>query len=251
MDINLERRQQIERNYHNSKYKNEVVASTSGQSNCAYDFYQGVIDRFSIGKILDFGCGNGWVSMSLAIHGHDVYGIDISGELINKARKWAQELGISHNTHFEEMTGEDLLFQDNLFDAVVGSAVLHHTDLEKALDGIHRVLKPGGTGIFIEPMNQNIVLKLWRALTPWRRSSTEKALTEPDLIMIREKFPLSKLRYFHFTSMISIGLSALLPNIQIIQKINPVLEKLDEVLIERFPMLETSCAVVVIELIKD
>lgn len=251
MNSNLERRQQIERNYHNLKYKHDTPPSTSSQSNSAYDYYQGAIAQCSIGRILDFGCGNGWVSVNLAMLGHEVHGIDISIELINKARNWAQRTGIAHRTHFQEMTGENLLFPDNFFEAVVGSAVLHHTDLEKALNGIHRVLKPGGRGIFIEPMNQNIALKFWRLLTPWRRSSAEKALTIAEIDKIMNTFPASKLKYFFLTAIFTQGLSIVFPNLQILTKMNLLCEKFDEMLIGRFPKFGKSCAVVVIELIKD
>ena len=35
-------------------------------------------------------------------------------------------------------------FTDDSFDAVIGSSVLHHLDIEKALSEIYRVLRPGG-----------------------------------------------------------------------------------------------------------
>ena len=251
MSEQLNLRQQIERDYHNNKYKTDSAPLTPSLVNTAYDFYQNIIDRFAIGRILDFGCGDGWVSINLAQRGHDVYGIDISIELVNKARKWAQELGISHRAHFEEMTGENLLFQENFFDAVVGSAVLHHTDLEMALNSIHMVLKPGGKGIFIEPMNQNILLRIWRMFTPWRRSPTEKALTLNEINMIINKFPTTRLYFFIFSSILSKGLMTIFPNIHLFNKFNLMLEKFDDLLITHFPKLGKSCAVVVIELIKD
>lgn len=251
MEEDLKLRQQIERDYHNTKYKSDAAPSSSGLVSTAYDFYQSIIDSFTIGIILDFGCGDGWVSIDLAHKGHEVYGIDISIELVNKARKWAEESGVSHKAHFEEMTGENLLYQDNFFDAVVGSAVLHHTDFELALNSIYRVLKPGGMGLFIEPMNQNIFLKIWRTLTPWRRSLAERALTIKEINMIRRRFPAARLNYFVFTSIFSVGLITIFPKSKLIGRINNVLEKVDEVLLNIFPKLGIYCAVVVIELVKD
>lgn len=251
MNEDIMHRQQIERDYHNNKYKSDVAPSTLNLVNNAYAFYQSIIDRFTIGRILDFGCGDGWVSINLARQGHDVYGIDISIELVNKARKWAMELGLSQKTHFEEMAGENLVFQDNFFDTVVGSAVLHHTDFEMALSSIYRVLKPGGTGLFIEPMNNNILLKVWRILSPWRRSPTEKALTVNELNMIKNIFPAARLNYFIFTSMLTKGLMTIFPNINLFNKLNIMMENFDDILIRRFPGLGKSCAVVVIELVKD
>lgn len=249
--MELERRQQIEREYHNRKYKDNYSPESSGTVNSAYTYFQSLINQLPPGRVLDFGCGDGWVSIMLAKKGYDVYGIDISIELIKKARSIAKETNLSLNVRFEEMAGEDLKFQDNYFDAVFGSAVLHHTDFKLALDNIHRVLKPGGIGLFIEPLNQNILLKIWRILTPWRRSPTERALTLREINMIMNKFPPSRLHYFIFSSMLTKGLITIFPNINCFNKINTWFESIDDHLISRYPKLGKSCAVVVIELVKD
>ena len=96
------------------------------------------------------------------------------------------------------MPAEDLSLPENFFDLIAGSAILHHTDLNLAVQNIHRVLKPGGRAIFIEPMNQNIFLKIWRALTPWRRSTEERALTKRELTFIQSAFPEVKNNFFRF-----------------------------------------------------
>lgn len=251
MEDKLKTRQQIERDYHNQKYKTDSDLSSSGIVNSAYDFYQTVIEHFPIGRILDFGCGDGWASIKLAQNGHDVYGIDISQELIGKARNAANLLRIPHRLHFEEMSGENLLFDNNFFDAVVGSAVLHHTDIPLALKSIYRVLKPGGRGIFIEPMNQNLLLRIWRMMTPWRRSPVEKALTMHEINLILNMFPKSQLWYFNFISIISIGLVTMFPKSLGMKQFNNVLEKLDRTLLKNVPALRKYCAVVVIELEKS
>jgi 2-polyprenyl-3-methyl-5-hydroxy-6-metoxy-1,4-benzoquinol methylase len=251
MNTELERRQQIERDYHNKKYKDDDSSTSSVGVNPAYEYFQSVIDSIPQGKVLDFGCGDGWASMIMAKKGFDVYGIDISIELINRARKIAKEMNLTNFAHFDEMAGEDLKFEENYFDFVFGSAVLHHTDFNLALNNIHRVLKPGGKGLFIEPMNQNILLKIWRFLTPWRRSPTEKALTTCETNLIKYTFPAAKLNFFIFTSMFSAGLIKLFPHVSILNKLNLFLIRLDHHLINLFPFLGKYCAVVVIELIKD
>lgn len=250
MNLELEQRQQIEREYHNRKFSNDYTPKYSSIADSSYAYFQKMISQFAIGKVLDFGCGDGWASIMMAQKGYDVFGIDISIELINKARKWAEEMGLSQNTHFEEVAGESLKFPDNYFDSVFGSAVLHHTDFELALNGIHRVLKPGGRAIFIEPMNQNILLKIWRALTPWRRSPTEKSLTVREINMILNKFPAARFKYFYFTSIITLGLITIFPNNNCFVRFNCMLEKLDDLLITNFPKLARNSAVVVFELIK-
>jgi SAM-dependent methyltransferase len=50
---------------------------------------------------------------------------------------------------------------EGAFDAVIGSSVLHHLDLKKALARILSVLRPGGSMSFAEPnmLNPQIVLQ--------------------------------------------------------------------------------------------
>jgi 2-polyprenyl-3-methyl-5-hydroxy-6-metoxy-1,4-benzoquinol methylase len=251
MNEELKSRQQIERDYYNKIYMVENASEHARTGGTAYEFFQRMIDQLPLGRILDFGSGDGWVSISMAQKGYDVYGIDISIELVNKSSNWAEELGISHKAHFEEMTGEDLKFQDNFFDAVIGSAVLHHTDIKLALNNIYRVLKSGGKGLFIEPMNQNLILKIWRLLTPWRRSPAERALTLKEIGMVMHRFPKARLYYFNLAAIFSIGLIALSPKNRLVQKLNMALEKFDRVLLKLFPKLNIYCAVVVIELVKE
>jgi SAM-dependent methyltransferase len=55
----------------------------------------------------------------------------------------------------------DLSFEADSFDSIVGSSVLHHLEIEKAVSEMYRVLKPGGSFYFTEPnmMNPQIALQ--------------------------------------------------------------------------------------------
>ena len=64
-------------------------------------------------------------------------------------------------------------FQDNEFDLIYGTGVLHHLELEKCLNEIRRILKKDGEIIFIEPMGTNPFINLYRLLTPKSRSEDE------------------------------------------------------------------------------
>jgi ubiquinone/menaquinone biosynthesis C-methylase UbiE len=161
MENKLTERQRIEEAYHDNKYKYDDMSDTSaGPERSYYKFFWGLIGDVKNLKVLDFGCGDGWVSIQFAKAGAKVWGIDISGELVKKANKWAQNEGLSSKICFEKMPAENLSFPKNFFDLICRSAILHHTDLSLAVQNIHRVLKPGGRAIFIEPMNQNIFLQL-------------------------------------------------------------------------------------------
>ncbi len=252
MKTKLSKRQQIEETYHNEKYKDDIVSD-------GYDKYEGLYYKYFWEQaanvkglnVLDYGCGNGWGSMKLAQSGAaKVWGIDISGELIKKGKKWVKDEGLSAKISLEKMAGENLTFPDDFFDLILGSAILHHTEIELALKSIFRVLRPGGKGIFIEPLTQNIFLKIWRKLTPWRRSPTERALTNKDLKLIKAIFPKSKCNFFSFTSILSDGLILLFPNRNSLICLNKLFEKIAQHLLKIFPFLGKYCAVVVLELKK-
>ncbi len=99
-------------------------------------------------KILDIGCGTGFVTSKIAEKlsaetGGLAVGIDAAGKMIEGARK---KRG-SKTCHFEVVAAENLLFEDESFDSVISTLFLHHIQLDlkkKALSEAFRVLKPGG-----------------------------------------------------------------------------------------------------------
>ena len=251
MDSLLTERQKTEKRYHDEKHRDGAKALPTRGGSSAYTFYWGLIGDVTGLKVLDFGCGNGWLSVLLAKSGADVLGIDISGELIKKARKLAEKDGVSENAKFMEVPGENLDLPGSSFDLILGSAVLHHTDLNPAIRNIFKVLKPGGRAVFIEPMNQNIFLRLWRRATPWRRSPTERALVYDDLKFIRGVFPKARYHFLGFTSIFTEGLLLVAPGSRLARFANKLLESLDSLLLSALPFLGRYCAVVVMELHKE
>lgn len=136
--------------------------------------------------ILELGAGLGDRSIKLANSGAKVIGIDISEVYVASANTKAKELIISQNNIiFRVMDCHALDFPDNYFDFVCGDAILHHLDLDIVLQEINRVLKPGGAAIFIEPLEGNPLLKIFRYLTPDARTIDEKPLSKKDLKKIK------------------------------------------------------------------
>jgi ubiquinone/menaquinone biosynthesis C-methylase UbiE len=58
-------------------------------------------------------------------------------------------------------------YADSSFDAVYGSSVLHHLDLDRALAEVFRVLRPGGRCVFAEPniLNPQVAVMFHLSLT--------------------------------------------------------------------------------------
>jgi ubiquinone/menaquinone biosynthesis C-methylase UbiE len=109
-------------------------------------------------KTLELGCGTGEYTLRLIKNTSSIIAIDISSTLIQQAKQKVN----SSNVQFLIADAQNLPFKDNTFDAIVGNAVLHHFNLDNALDEIKRVLTSGGKIAFTEPnmLNpQNIIVK--------------------------------------------------------------------------------------------
>lgn len=87
-------------------------------------------------RILDLGCGDGALAVTIAKSGAMVHGVDSSPSMVERARK----RGVSA----EVKSGENLSFR-NRFDAVFSNAALHWMrDADAVLEGVFNALKPGG-----------------------------------------------------------------------------------------------------------
>ncbi len=108
-------------------------------------------------KILDVGCGTGRhaikIAKSLKDGGH-LYGIDIyskvaiGGNALDTIQYNARLEGVDDRTTFQYGSAIEIPFDDEMFDIIYFSSVLHELHMEdgsdKALDEAYRVLKPGG-----------------------------------------------------------------------------------------------------------
>jgi ubiquinone/menaquinone biosynthesis C-methylase UbiE len=96
--------------------------------------------------VLDSGCGTGIFSIIFAKNGAgQVTGIDISPGSLGTAESLKQKFGLT-NARFEQQDMLHLPYADASFDIVWAWGTVHHTtDPLGAIDGLIRVLKPGGS----------------------------------------------------------------------------------------------------------
>jgi SAM-dependent methyltransferase len=113
-------------------------------------------------SVLELGCGTGYFTRELARCGADVVAVDVSPELLEVARADCP----AENVRYEIQNACALSYPDASFDSVVGSAVLHHLDIEKALAETYRVLKEGGMIYFTEPNMLNPQIAVQKNI-PW------------------------------------------------------------------------------------
>ena len=108
-------------------------------------------------RALEIGCGTGLFTEMFAQTGAQLVAVDISMDLL--ARALARGIP-ADKVQFLEMQFEDL-DPGVPFDAVIGSSVLHHLDIDRALARIFELLKPGGVMSFAEPnmLNPQILIQ--------------------------------------------------------------------------------------------
>lgn len=94
-------------------------------------------------KILDVGCGAGFFSILLAKEGHEVFGIDLTPEMVENAIQLAEEENA--DCCFQVMDAENPMFADETFDVVISRNLTWTLpNAEHAYGEWMRVLKTGG-----------------------------------------------------------------------------------------------------------
>ncbi len=110
-------------------------------------YFDTIVGSWRGQTVLDLGCGGGFMSEALARRGAKVIGIDPSETAIRVARAHAESEGLQID--YEVSSGECLPLADHGMDCVVCVDVLEHVDeLDRVLDEVQRVLKPGGVFLF-------------------------------------------------------------------------------------------------------
>ncbi len=156
--------------------------------------------------VLDFGCGLGGSSLKFAQYGAQVHAFDISPESVNTTKKLLADHGYADKLQAEVMDGENMTYEDDTFDVIVCSGVLHHVDVEHAFPELARVLKPTGTLIAIEALGYNPIISLYRRLTPSLRTAweTDHILTNRELRLSEKFFGGLSVHYFYLFSILAV-----------------------------------------------
>jgi SAM-dependent methyltransferase len=190
--------------------------------------------------VLDYGCGHGMASVVFARRGATVTGFDLSFEYVREAERRAEANQVAAT--FLQADAEQLPFENNTFDAVWGSAILHHLDLEVAGRELFRILKPNGIAVFCEPWGENPLLNLAREHLPYpgkSRTPDEHPLRREDLAPLETIFGSVTIHGYQLMGMLNRAFRRERHG-------SNWLDVIDQRLLMRFPSLKRWCRYAVI-----
>jgi len=160
-----------------------------GLSSKSYDKLFNELSKFLAAKdqqihIIDLGCGTGTFTKKLSLLNGEIYGCDISSKSI------AQAIKLNPKVKFSVQDIESLSFENDKFDVVVLSGVLHHfNNLERILTEAKRILKHNGLLFAFDPNLQNPFFWLYRRKKSWFYS--KEGVTKNEEPLTKKKIKLA------------------------------------------------------------
>jgi phosphatidylethanolamine/phosphatidyl-N-methylethanolamine N-methyltransferase len=121
------------------------------------------------GRVLEVGVGTGLSLPDYKRH-LEVVGIDLSPEMLEKARERVGQESLDHVTGLHEMDASNLKFADASFDSVVAMFVMTVVpEPEKVMRELSRVVKPGGEVLLVNHFSQTEGVRGWveRRMAPF------------------------------------------------------------------------------------
>jgi ubiquinone/menaquinone biosynthesis C-methylase UbiE len=127
-----------------------------------------IVSVFKSGLILDLGTGPGYLPIEIVKRAPDIniIGVDLSRKLIQMAQANAANAGLSDQLSFEVGNSARLHFDNESFDMVISTGMLHSLKNPVAvLKEIYRVLKNGAEAWIYDPANVTpyIDKRKWKA----------------------------------------------------------------------------------------
>jgi ubiquinone/menaquinone biosynthesis C-methylase UbiE len=164
------------------------------------------------GRVLDIGTGSGLLAIEFARTGgcdFEIVAIDISEDMISKARENAERCGAADRIKFVNAAAAALPFPDDSFDIVVSYASLHHWFEPVAVfNEVARITKATGHAIirdnkrvYRNPLWKAVIWGVSRFMNRRHRENWPRAILASYTIPeVKELLDLSKLKDYRVKS---------------------------------------------------
>ncbi|MFQ6674911.1 MAG: class I SAM-dependent methyltransferase [Fidelibacterota bacterium] len=142
----------------------------SMRSEKAYPVFLDYLNVKSGKRLLDVGCGTGFLLKEASGRGLEAYGVDLSREAVRLARQVVPEATIKVGH------AEALDFDDDYFDYLTCTAALEHfVDMEQGLREMRRVAREDARFCIMVPNSDSLVWRVAVALNAIDEESNENA----------------------------------------------------------------------------
>jgi phosphatidylethanolamine/phosphatidyl-N-methylethanolamine N-methyltransferase len=138
------------------------------------------------GRLLEVGVGTG-LSLPAYKRSLEIVGIDLSPEMLEKARERVAEEALTNVTGLHEMDAGDLKFANDSFDTVVAMYVMTVVpDPEKVMRELSRVCRPGGEVMLVNHFSTEEGVRGWveRRMAPFGDKLGWRPVFDVDRVMV-------------------------------------------------------------------
>ncbi len=238
-DPTLSARLEREARFHDAKYgEGEKTPRhyATAPTQYVYERMRDMLGDLRGRHVLEYGCGEGWITRDLARMGAAVSAFDISPQALEKTK---DVLGpeLARRCQLGVMPAETLVYPADSFDLAVGFAIIHHLDLPRALAELHRVLKPGGVAYFAEPLATNPAIQLYRRLTPQFRTADERPLVLAELPQLLSAFSGFAHQEYYLSALGALLLAYVPGGMRLFPSFSRTLHRVDRAWLDRMPSL--------------
>lgn len=217
--------------------------------------FEWLLERFGDAQgrlVIDLGGGVGMHALLWAQAGARVVVVDMALERLKSLRAVARRAGLADCISFVVGKAEFLPLRPATADAIFTKSVLIHTDLPIAAQEIRRALRPGGQGLFIEPLVGNPIIQLYRlVLAPriWR--SITRYFDRRSLDTLRRPFGRLRWKPFYLLAAWSFFWQYGLKRLDRFGRSLRRWRRVDSRLLHRWPRLDTCCWFAAIEVRRE